>query len=256
MTKILPLFKNWRSIKLITGVTLSLLLLAPSAFSANKSHSDDLPPDTSGNSGGSRGCDTRTKISTDSIPALMLLAPTQGLGQIVATSPTFAWFIRDSGSWPIRFKLYAYDPVTRQAKSIKEVQDENFKSSPGIMVLSLSDLVLSIGQTYVWEVELICNPSHPSGNPFATAATRVVQMPPDLKTQLSYIHEQDRFNKAALYAKAGLWYDTLGIALTAGNDPKLKELKFSLLQQLAAASTDREEVGVRLTESAVYQVQR
>ena len=255
MTQILSLVKNWLNFKLITGATLSLLLLASPAFSASRSHSDDPPPDTSGNSGGSRGCDTRTKTAADNIPALMLLTPTQGLGQTVATSPTFAWFVRD-GSWPIKFKLYAYDPVTRQAKLIKEVQDENFKSSPGIMVLSLSNLVLSIGQTYIWQVELVCNPSHPSGNPFASAATRVVPMPPDLKTQLSHIHEQDRFNKADLYAKAGLWYDTLGIALTPGNDPKLKELKFSLLQQLAAASTDREGVGVRLTESSIYHVQR
>lgn len=257
MTQISWLLNKWLGIRLAAGVALSLLLLMPTVTLASGNNSDDdPPPDTHGTSGGSRGCDTRVGALSDSTPALILLAPMQRFGQTVATRPTFAWFVRDPGSWQMEFRLYQYDPVSEQARLVKEIKDENFKSSPGIMVLSMSSPELSIGQRYLWQVELICDQNHPSGNPFAEAATKVVQMPPDLRTQLS--NTNDKFNRAALYAKADLWYDTLGLVLTAGEEPRMRELKFSLLEEVAAGEETamREQQRVELRESAIHQVQR
>lgn len=231
------------------------------ASSSNRG--DDPPPDTQGNSGITRGdCGTKDETSTSCIPAVILLAPPQRYGQTAATRPTFAWFISDSTPHQMEFRLYEYDPTSKQRKLLKEIKDENFKSSRGIMMLSLSTPELSIGKRYLWQVELVCEPNHPSGNPFATGAMKVVPVSPDLQTKLSQTN--DTFSKATLYTQADLWYDTLGIVLAAPDEPRLREQKLSLLEQVAAgvetaAKLDKEDGGelrTKLKASAIYQLQR
>ncbi|MBR8839466.1 MAG: DUF928 domain-containing protein [Stigonema ocellatum SAG 48.90 = DSM 106950] len=256
MTQILRMLNKWLGIKLAASVTLSLLLLMPTIAQAGDTNNDDVPPDTYGRSGGSRGCDIKKTTSSNNIPALILLVPNQRFGRTVATSPTFAWFIRDSGSWQMEFRLYEYDPVSKKSKLLKEIKDEKFKSSPGIMVLSFSKPVLSINQRYIWQIELICDPNHPAGNPFAEAAIKVVQMPTKLATELS--KTQDKFNKANLYAQADLWYDTLGLVLTDEEYPRMRELKFSVLDKVVATEETalREVESAKLRESKIHQMQR
>jgi hypothetical protein len=256
MAQILRLFHKCLRSNVATHVALSLLLLMPTVALANANNPDDLPPKTTGTSGGSRGCDTQAQTSLSSIPALILLAPTQRFGQTVATRPTFAWFVRDSGSWQMEFRLYEYDPVTQQSKLVKEIKDEKFKSAPGIMVLSLSSPELSIQRRYLWQVELVCDSNRPSGNPFAMAAIKVVSVPTDLKTKLSQAN--DTLNKATLYAQANLWYDTWGIVLAAPDEPRLRDVKFSLIEQVAtgAETAVKEQAKLELTNSAIHQLQR
>ncbi|MCC5648126.1 DUF928 domain-containing protein [Nostoc sp. CHAB 5824] len=158
----------------------------------------DPPPQTTGTSGGSRGCETQAETSSSNIPALILLAPSQIYGQTLATRPIFAWFISNSGSSQMEFRLYEYDQASKQSKLVKEIKDENFKSSPGIMVLSLSSPELLIGRRYLWQVELVCDANRPSGNPFATAAMKVVTVKPDFNKQLSQTNNV--LNKAILYS--------------------------------------------------------
>ena len=249
------LHKGLRS-SIAVNITLSLLLLMPTVALAGGNNSDDPPPKTTGTSGGSRGCETQTETSLNTIPALILLAPTQRYGQTIATRPTFAWFVRDSGSWQMEFRLYEYDPTLKQSKLVKEIKDNNFKSSPGIMMLSLSRPELSIDKRYLWQVELVCDANRPSGNPFATGAMKVVPVPPDLNTKLSQTN--DPFSKATLYAQADLWYNALGIVLAAKDEPRLRELKSSLLEQVAIGvkTTVAGQEKVALTTSAIHQLQR
>jgi hypothetical protein len=139
---------------------------------------------------------------------------------------------------------------------VKEIKDENFKSSLGIMVLSLSSPELLVGRRYLWQVELVCDANRPSGNPFATAAMKVVPIQPNLDKQLSQTNNV--LNKAILYNKANLWYNTLEIALTSKEESKLRELKISLLEQVANGSETelKEQIKVELTKSAIHQLQR
>ncbi|WP_375506506.1 DUF928 domain-containing protein [uncultured Nostoc sp.] len=123
---------------------LSLLLLMPTTALADRNN--DPPPQTTGTSGGSRGCETQSETSSSSIPALILLAPSQIYGQTLATRPTFAWFINNFASLQMEFRLYEYDPASKQSKLVKEIKDKNFKSSPGIMMLSLSSSELLINR--------------------------------------------------------------------------------------------------------------
>ncbi|MEH2296417.1 MAG: DUF928 domain-containing protein [Nostoc sp.] len=236
---------------------MSLLLLMPTtALADGNNNSNDPPPQTTGTSGGSRGCETQSETSSSRIPALILLAPSQIYGQTLATRPTFAWFISNSASWQMEFRLYEYDQASKQSKLVKEIKDENFKSSPGIMMLSLSSPELLVGGRYLWQVELVCDPNRPSGNPFATAAMKVVTVKPDLEKQLS--QSNDVLTKANLLNQADLWYNTLKIALISKDQPDLRELKISLLEQVANGSETglKEQIQVELTKSAIHQLQR
>ncbi len=268
------LYKGLRS-SVATHISLSLLLLIPTVAPAedfpskNSPHTlssldsiitrnnPDSPPKDPPDPNITRGCDTKNQ--TSSIPAVILLAPPQGYGQTTATHPTFAWFISDADPHQMEFRLYEYDPTSKQSKLVKEIKDENFKSSPGIMMLSLSSPELSIGKRYLWQVELVCKPNDPSGNPFATAAMKVVPVPPDLQTKLSQTN--DTFSKATLYAQADLWYDALGIVLAGSDEPRLREQKFSFLEQVVAGvklddEKDREGLRTELKASAIHQLQR
>lgn len=256
MAKILQFLQKKLSSSVTPHIALSLLLLMPTVALADGSKPDDPPPQTTGTSGGSRGCETQTETALSSIPALILLAPTQRFGQTTATHPTFAWFMRDSGSWQMEFRIYEYDPTTQQSKLIEEIKDEQFKSSPGIMALSLSSSKLSIGKKYLWQVELVCDSNRPSSNPFAMAALEVVPVPPELKTKLPHTH--DKFGRATLYSQANLWYDVLGTVLAAADEPRLRALKFSLLEQVAAGAETavKEQAKIQLKNSAIHQLQR
>lgn len=240
-------------LRLAIGAVLSLLLWVPVAL-ADEMSSGDPPPRTDNRGGGSRGCSMETAATPD-MPALILLAPTKYLGKTVATHPTFAWFVSAPGSWQMEFRLYEYDPVSDKVKLIQEIKDGSFKSSPGIMVLSLSKSMpnLSVGRRYLWQVELNCNPSKPSGNPFAEAELKVVELEPALRTELSA--KNHRSDLAAFYLKAGLWYDALSTVLTispAEDEPRIRQLRSSLLEKVAMGEKEIN----RFRESAVNQIQR
>jgi len=179
-----------------------------------------------------------------------LTAPSGRLGQTVSTRPTFAWFVRDASSWPIEFRLYEHDLSNDTFKLVKEIKDEGFKSSPGIMVLSLSksNLELSTGKRYRWQVELVCNPSHPSSNLFAESEIEVVPIQAKLRTH----RHPDQLKQADIYTQANLWYDALGTVLTPEEDSTSMRLRFSLLNKVAVDDTER----VALRNSPIYPIQR
>lgn len=234
----------------IASLALSLWFIIPTVALANGNNSDELPPNTNGRSGGSRGCTTQTKTAASNTPALTLLAPSNSSNS-VSVRPTFAWWVSEPGFWQMEFRLYQYDGVSQEAKLVTEIKDPNFKSSPGIVVLPNSKSIpeLSVGQKYLWQVELICDPSHPSANPFAEAEIEIVQMPQSLKAKLA--NTNNAYDRASLYAKAGLWYDALGIVLTVP-DPKSAELKFSLLDRVVADPQER----LKLRSSEIHKMQR
>jgi len=103
---------------------------------------DSIPP--SGRSTGSRGWYENSAIPVK-CARTHLTAPSGRLGQTVSTRPTFAWFV-DASSWPIEFRLYEHDLSNDTFKLVKEIKDEGFKSSPGIMVLFFQSQSRAVGQ--------------------------------------------------------------------------------------------------------------
>jgi hypothetical protein len=229
---------NYLSIRLI--LLLGLLLIPVAAFADDP---DEAPP--SGRSAGGRGCSTAMPSESD-VPNLILLVP-QGLQQTVSTRPTFAWFVRDNASVPLEFRLYALENDRYQL--VKEIKDEQFRSSPGIMVLSWDQAApeLAIGK-YRWQVVLVCDRDRPSSNLFATSEIEVVPAPADLQTRLE--QTDDLLAQASIYAEANLWYDALGMAI-ASSSP-LKASGLSLLDRMMLNDTERQQ----LQQSAIHLIQR
>jgi hypothetical protein len=191
---------------------------------------DTAPP--SGRSSGTRGCGTTTLPVQMPVPGLILLAPAQQPGKTASVRPTFAWFVRDAEGLPMEFRLYAQTGNGFQL--VKEIKGDRLRSKPGIMVLPPDPAMPELipGKTYRWQVELVCNPDHPSGNLFATSDLQVVPLHSQLKSQLQ--HQRDRTKQAQLYAQANLWYDSLSVAFSpATNSTDLKDLQLSLLSRVA-----------------------
>ena len=182
-------------------------------------------------------------------PALILFSPNQQRGTTTSTRPTFAWFVRDADARPLEFRLYEVEK--NQFKLVKEIKGNAFKTSPGIMMLSLSeaDPPLTVGKRYRWQVELVCNPNRPSSNLFASAELDVVPLPTGLKQTLE--QTRDRVTQATLLAKANLWYDAVSAAFGSPNPSLLKDVQRSLLNQIAITEIERQ----LLSNSATVSVQ-
>ena len=190
----------------VCAASFGLLLLASDA--AMSQTSKETPPRTSGRSGGTRGCEAREAIAS-TLPALMLLTPNHTTAKVTANSPTFAWFIRDRTPQPLTFRLYRYGPNSQTPRLV--MQDDRLISKPGIMVMSLPQPQLTVGQRYLWQVEVICDPNRPSGNVFAEADVEVVTTDLTLATKLNTAsNPRDRAN---LYLSAGLWHNALKLML-------------------------------------------
>jgi Domain of Unknown Function (DUF928) len=231
--------------RLTAGIVLGLWLVP--ALSVAQ---DDTAPG-SGRSSGGRGCGTNTLPVAPDAPTLILLAPSKQTGQTVSTRPTFAWFVRDTVSSPLEFRLYEQD--NDRFKLVKEIKDERLRSMPGITVMAPGGTLpeLTIGKRYRWQVELVCNPSRPSSNLFAEAVIDVVPMQAGLKTQLA--QARDRLGQAKLYAQANLWYDVLKAAFTPPSSAtQLQALRQSLLDTVAINATERK----LLQDSSIHAIQR
>lgn len=233
----------WRSL-----ASIGLLLLLP--YAAISQSSKEMPPRTNGRSGGTRGCEAREAI-TSTLPALILLTPNQVPAKITTNQPMFAWFVRDAAPQPLTFRLYRYEHNDQTPRLV--MQADRLISKPGIMLMSLPKAMLSVGQRYLWQVELICDPNRPSSNVFAEADVEVVATEPMLAAKLTKANSNH--DRALMYKEAGLWHDALKLMLvrdrpadtqrlmldeqtmallkqTVLTDIELNSLKMSLIHQL------------------------
>lgn len=213
------------------------LVITPAALASYVPPSDQkpVPPERRSDGGTTRverrsdggtirGCNTQEEMS------LTLLAPQNHVGQTISQRPTFAWFLRGSGSFEVKFTIYELVP----GSNLKEIHTNSFQSSSGIMKLapfSKDEPGLEVGKDYVWRVVVYCEPGKPSMGFDEWASIKVVEMPPALPSQLD--KAATSAEKANIYAKAGLWYDALGEALNLAQASQLGELGSALLEDLA-----------------------
>lgn len=191
---------------------------------------DQRPPQGTHSSTGTRG-----GCYSNSGASLTLLAPEQHVGRTAASHPTVAWFVPDFESIPVELRLYEYS-ADGQLKP-KPIQTHKLQSSPGLMQFSLpvDKPGLVIGQRYLWQVALLCNPDYPSSDRVAVAQMEVVEIPPAVKADIEI--KSDRRQTVATYAKAGLWYDALREALKPASEGKLGATAATLLKNLAQIET-------------------
>lgn len=192
----------------ITGL---LLAYSTTALAGYKPPRTQRPPGGYTSTTGTRGgCNSVGEAS------LSLLAPTNHVGQTASKYPTFAWFVPETKSLPMEFRLYKYgDDNQLQLQNWWKMQ-----SQFGVMTLSLPENQpsLELGQRYVWQVAVLCDFNHPSNDLVATAEVDVVEIP-------SIINIKENAGKQVdVLAEAGLWYDALGVALKTGERNTLTEL--------------------------------
>ncbi|BAY22238.1 hypothetical protein NIES2100_20010 [Calothrix sp. NIES-2100] len=222
MSKYFCLIHQFLTNKLLLSCTFILYLtLTTTAIATYKPPANPSSPRTPTGSNSSRTneCTGNEKTS------LTALAPVDYIGQTVSLQPIFAWFVPNSPSRDIEFRLYEYVNGKPQ-----QVVKTIMQSSPGIMTYSFANkqINLAVGQKYVWQVALLCNPNHPSEDLIVRANIEVVAIPPKLKNQLLQTKELGK--RSDLYAEQGFWYDALAETL---NNSANKASTFKLLAELS-----------------------
>lgn len=211
--------------QILTICALTIILsLSQATLAAYRPPREQKPPSGYTDSSGIRG-----NCKAIGAHSLTLLAPVTHVGQTTSPHPTFAWFVPSHQKMPIEFTLYEFGTD----EQLKLTYKSQLHSYPGIMKLSLPQKLpaLTVGQRYLWQVEILCNRNRPSRNLLASAEIEVVTMPTGLKNALS--NKRDRAQKAGLYAQAGMWYDALSEALALTSQGELGKVAASLLQELA-----------------------
>ncbi len=225
--------------KLIANFVLGvLLIITPAVWAGYKPPNDQKTASdhVRTNSAGTRGScnpENREEISPT------LLASEYYVGKTLSTHPTFAWFIGNSQTLPVRFILYHFDTEDQ----LLEVKRVDLESTQGIMKLSPftnNDPGLEVEKQYLWQIAIFCQPGSPSSAIFKRASFEIVETPVQLSEQLALA--QDSTKKSELYGVAGFWYDALAEALQLAPDSKLGELGANLVQELAASESEVEEI--------------
>lgn len=161
------------------------------------------PRDPTGSSGTRGSCGATSTVTPTVLTAL---APKSHVGKTLSTRPTFVWYVPDTQPYKVEFRLYGLDNTGRYRQQIAR---QELNSSAQIMQFTLPQDAagLKVGQTYLWQVAVLCNPKDPSKDQVVTAEIEVISPPNALKANLS--QTRDRLQRARLLAAAGIWYDAL-----------------------------------------------
>ncbi|MGV0028206.1 DUF928 domain-containing protein [Phormidesmis priestleyi] len=229
----------------VFGLSLWIAPVAIAKYRPPKTPSAPREPGTNTTRGGS--CDSAGNVRSNRSLEVGLtpLAPLSHVGQTSSQRPTFVWFVPDRQPYPLQFRLFT---ATGQRLYTTQMQ-----SQPGIMQVSLpqNQPELAIGQSYVWQVVLVCNPNAPSMNVVATANIAVVK--PSATLQMQLAAAQTAQQRIDLYAESGLWYDALAEAQKTSR-PAVLDLLNSLTRseaQFIKGWSDRlKQIEATLAESA------
>jgi Domain of Unknown Function (DUF928) len=157
-------------------------------------------------SGGSRGpC---IKDAPNYAP--IALVPVNTFGTTLAARPTFLVYVPpiQEGITPLPQMQFTLRTAENQ-----EIYKTTFPSTSrrGIVSFSLpmaaNSPTLEMGKTYKWSFALVCNPDDPSGNKLASGLIQRVAPSPRLASELA--RASSPRDKAAIYAKHGIWYDAV-----------------------------------------------
>lgn len=204
---------------LMLSVSLCFVPVALATYTPPKKPS--APKDTGTNTTRGGSCEANSSA------ALTALVPFSHVGQTISGHPTFTWFVPDRTSRPLQFRLFG--------STGEQLYRTEMQSQPGIMSVALPSNLpqLSIGQSYQWQVVLICDRNVPSRNVVAAAEIQVVQPAAPLQAQLAAARTPQQ--RIDLYAGAGLWYDAIAEARKASETSQNQTPVLELLDALASS---------------------
>lgn len=134
---------------------------------------------------------------------LTALVPDKGPQVTTAEHPTLFFYVPENDA-------EALELIVKDENNNEYTKTFKVTGEPGIISVSLaSDSTvppLEIGKTYQWSFSVICDSNDRSGNMIEEGSIQRLELDPNLSVELEAAEPHER---AALYATAGLWQDTL-----------------------------------------------
>lgn len=164
------------------------------------------PPSGPTVSNGSRtGCG-----DTGSIP-LTVLAPTQHVAYTASPNPILMWYVPATVPYLLDVSLYQVGELDTSRQLI--YQYEAIEDASGLFQFTVpeSELMLTPGERYLWQVAIACDPNSPANDQTIVAELEVVDVPDAIATALA--NAQTLEEQSQIYAQNGYWYDALQSAL-------------------------------------------
>ncbi len=149
---------------------------------------------------------------------LTAIVPVSGVGETIAAEPTVFWYMPetffdfDRGALSPAMEFLLIDASKQTVLSVKYPLAKSAKGivgSPGIMSLSVAhSQPVKFGQEYHWIVRLTCNSTSTdrSCDPWVEGGFKRVKPDPTLAQHLL---QATPYERVAIYAQAGLWYETV-----------------------------------------------
>lgn len=200
----LTLLPSWFAIALLVASLLSGSQPAAQAQFSSPAGQGSPRGGTAG--GGSRGDDPSASTTTcprdsNRPEALTVMAPTQSVGLVASARPTLWVYVPPTQATTLEFSLF------------NEQQDGLYQTNlpiraPGWMALNLPANLAPLvpGQSYLWTIALICNPTRRSQDWLVEGWLRHQSPSPQLQAQLATATLDQR---VTLYLEAGFWYEAV-----------------------------------------------
>ena len=189
--------------------------------------------------------DGGSRTGGEKLPSIYVLAPKK-IALTTQAQPALFWYQADAST--AGFELTVTEP--KKAEPLLSLKGGE-KQAGGTHSVSLAKnkVTLVPNVNYQWSIALVPDPKNRSKDLIASGYVKRVEAPAELAAQIEKATPADR---AAIYAQAGFWYDTLqSISIAIGEAAKakdtaavveLKKMRASLLDQgdlKQAAAADR-----------------
>lgn len=152
--------------------------------------------------------------------SLIALTPEKSGGLTGSEHPTFFFYVPPNTAQSAELIL-----KDENKNKVYETSVSIASTTPGIVKIGMpagASKPLEIGKNYRWYFSLICNPDDRSGDLVVDGWVRRVELSQTLVGALEKAKERQR---AALYAEARLWYDTLtALAVLRMDNPSDSQL--------------------------------
>jgi Domain of Unknown Function (DUF928) len=213
--------------------------LLPQNIDAQPTDALTYRPPQRGVPGGREGAGSRGLGK--SLPILTVLAPKDHMGLTVQEQPVLYWYLSHETQHPVAVTLTEWQSV----KPLLEMQ-LNPPLQPGMQRVRLADygIRLASGVSYRWSVALVPNATQRSQDIITAGTIERIALPDELRNQLA---QTDKMTSPRLYARAGLWYDTIAalseLIDAAPQNTTLRQQRATLLEQeelTQAAAYDRQ----------------
>jgi hypothetical protein len=153
------------------------------------------------------------------------LIPTNHTPTTISTHPDFLFSVKSIPNLPVRFSLIEPGVIEPLWKSDIAV------NRAGILSVSIPQTVsLDVGKEYVWNLEVVCNPSRPAENWYIRAVIRRVPLKPELAVKLAEADSESE--KAVILANNGIWYDAVYYSYKGKNEADSTSYFKQLLSQI------------------------